>query len=114
MEELSCKTVRPTLWDYSARLLDQTDLAAVESHLDSCRECDRYLTDISSMRNGFRHLPVQSVPPLLQTKLQVRASRERSRLLLRLNPGEWLRDMMYRALISFYRFLRPYAVPATG
>ncbi len=114
MEELSCKTVRPTLWDYSARLLDQGDLDAIESHLDSCRECDRYLTDISSMRNGFRHLPAQSVPPLLQTKLQVLASRERSRLLLRLNPGAWLRDVLDRALISFDRFLRPYAVPATG
>jgi len=114
MEDLSCKTVRPTLWDYSARSLDQADHDAVEAHLDACRECDRYLTDIFSMRNGFRHLPVQSVPPLLQTKLQVLASRERSRRHLRLNPAAWLHDALDRALISFDRFLRPYAVPATG
>ncbi len=114
MEELSCKTVRPSLWDYSARLLDPADHQAIDTHLDSCRECDRYLADISSMRNGFRHLPAQPVPPLLQTKLQVIASRERSRQLLRMNPGAWLRDVIDRALLSFDRFLRPYAVPATG
>jgi hypothetical protein len=114
MEELSCKIVRPSLWDYAARLLDEADRDAIDAHLDSCRECDRYLSDLSSMRNGFRHLPVQPVPALLQTKLQVIASRERSRQLLRLNPGAWLQDVLDRALISFDRFLRPYAVPATG
>jgi hypothetical protein len=95
-------------------LLDQEDRNAIDAHLDGCRECDRYLTDMCSMRNGFRHLPPQSVPPLLQTKLQVIASRERSRQLLRLNPGAWLQDALDRALLSFDRFLRPYAVPATG
>ncbi|HVW09461.1 MAG TPA: zf-HC2 domain-containing protein [Bryobacteraceae bacterium] len=114
MEELSCKTVRPSLWDYSARLLDQPDYEAIDAHLDGCRDCDRYLADICSMRNGFRHLPSQPVPPLLQTKLQVIASRERSRQLLRLNPGAWLRDVLDRALLSFENFLRPYAVPAAG
>jgi hypothetical protein len=114
MEELSCKTVRPSLWDYSARQLERADHDAIDAHLDCCRDCDRYLAEICSMRNGFRHLPAQTAPSLLQARLQVLASRERSRQLLRLDPRAWLNDMLERALLSFDRFLRPYAVPATG
>lgn len=114
MEDLSCKSVRPCLWDYSAKVIAEGERAAIDAHLEDCHDCDRYLTDISSMRTGFRHLPVQAVPPMLHTKLQVLASRDRSRRLLRLNPAAWLHDKLDRVLLSFDRFLRPYAVPATG
>jgi hypothetical protein len=48
------------------------------------------------------------------TRLQVIASRERSRQLLRLDPVGWMRDRLGRALMSFDNFLRPLAVPAAG
>ena len=114
MEELNCKSVRVNLWDYASRTLANAEHNAIDAHLDTCRECDRRLADISSLRTGFRHLPVQAVPPLVATRLQVIASRERSRQLLRLNPAAWLHDKLDRFLISFDRFLRPYAMPATG
>jgi len=114
MEELSCKAARVNLWDYAAQALGKTEREAVDSHLDVCRDCGRWFADVSSLRTGFRHLPVQAVPPLLNTRLRVIASRERSRQLLRLNPAAWLHDQLDRALLSFDRFLRPYAVPATG
>jgi hypothetical protein len=90
------------------------DACLIDAHLDSCRDCDRRLADVSSVRKGFRHLPVQAVPPLVETRLQVIASRERSRQLLRLNPAAWLRDKLSGAMMAFDHFLRPYAVPATG
>jgi len=124
MEELNCKSVRHNLWDYAAHTSEASELGpaeltvaeytAIDSHLDSCRDCDRCLADVSSLRTGFRHLPVQAVPPLVQTRLQVIASRERSRQLLRMNPGAWMRDKLASAMMAFNHFLRPYAVPATG
>jgi hypothetical protein len=136
MEELNCKTVRQNLWDYAAQPLGDyasqplddyasqsmaqpeddaiVDAIRMGAHLDLCRECDRSLADISSLRKGFRHLPVQAVPPLVATRLQVLASRERSRQLLRMDPGAWLRDKVSSAVMAFDHFLRPFAVPATG
>jgi len=114
MEEINCKTVRVSLWDYAAQMLAKSESAVIDSHLNSCRDCGRWYADVSSVRSGVRHLPVQAVPPLLNTKLRVIASRERSRQLLRLNPAAWLHDKLDRFLLSFDRFLRPYAVPATG
>ena len=114
MEDLSCKSVRGNLWDYSSRMLEASGYDAVDAHLGACLDCDRRLTDVSSMRNGFRHLPVQAVPPLVATRLQVIASRERSRRLLSLDPAAWLRDKLSSAMMNFDNFLRPYAVPATG
>jgi hypothetical protein len=112
--ELNCKSVRPNLGDYAARKLAQPEHDAIDAHLDTCRECDRYLADISSMHNGFRHLPVQAMPPLVTTKLQILASRERSRQYMRLHPALWLRDKFASLMLAFDHFLRPYAVPATG
>jgi len=114
VEEFQCKSVRVNLWDYAARELPAAEHAAMDSHLDACRDCDRCLADVSSLRTGFRHMPVQPVPPLVETKLRVIASRERSRQLLLQNPGAWLRDKFGRAMMQFDNFLRPYAVPATG
>jgi len=114
MEERTCKSVQLNLWDYAAHRLEASENAAVDAHLDGCRDCDRCLADVSSVRTGFRHLPVQSVPALLQTRLLVIASRERSRQLLRLNPGVWLQDKIASAMLAFDHFLRPFMVPATG
>lgn len=114
MEERTCKSVRLSLWDYAAHRLEASEHAAMDAHLDICRDCDRCLADVSSVRTGFRHLPVHSVPPLLQTRLLVIASRERSRQLLRLNPGAWLRDKLASAMVAFDHFLWPFMVPATG
>jgi len=119
MEERNCKAVRPHLWDYAAPVPTASGLTASERetigvHLDLCRDCDRYLADVSSLRAGFRHLPVHAVPPLVETRLQVIASRERSRQLLRLNPAAWMRDKLATAMMAFDHFLRPFAVPAAG
>lgn len=113
-EERQCKAVRPGLWDYAAHKLPASERDAIDAHLDLCRECDRAFADVSSLRTGFRNLPVQPVPPIVQTKLQITASRERSRQLLRLDPGAWMRDKLASAMMRFDNFLRPYAVPATG
>lgn len=114
MEDLSCKAVRPNLWDYAAQIMTADENHAIDTHLDSCRDCDRSLADVSSLRTGFRHLPVPAMPPLMGTKLRVIASRERSRRLLRLDPKAWLRDKMVSARMAFDHFLRPVAFPATG
>ena len=113
-EERNCKSVRLNLWDYAAQRLTASESDLIDAHLDACRDCDRCLADVSSLRTGFRQLPVKTVPPLVATKVQVLASRERSRQLLRLDPAAWLRDKISDAVMSFDNFLRPFAVPATG
>ncbi len=115
MTELSCKAVRSGLWDYARELSAHGSVdSEVSAHLDVCRDCGRALADVSSVRAGVRNLPVRMPPPLVMTKLQVVASRERSRRMLRLDPAAWLRDKWATARMSFNHLLRPFAVPAAG
>jgi anti-sigma factor RsiW len=115
MEERNCKSIRDNLlWDYAAQRLKPEESDAVDAHLNVCRECETSFVDVSSMSRGFKHLPAAAVPSLVGTSLQVLASRERSRRLLRLNPAAWMRDKLARVSMSFDNFLRPFAVPATG
>jgi hypothetical protein len=115
MEERNCKSIRDNLlWDYAAQRLTPAESDAVDAHLSVCRECETSFIDFSSMSRGFRHLPHASMPPLVGTSLQVLASRERSRRLLRLDPAAWLRDKLISIKVSIDNLLRPFAVPATG
>jgi hypothetical protein len=112
--EVSCQSVRSTLWDYAAGTLDQSDSVMVAEHLRECRECDLHRAEVRSLRTGLKHLPEMSVSPLLRTRLRVIASRERSRQALRRNLAARVADLRSRAKLVFDNLLRPIAVPAAG
>lgn len=114
MEELNCRTVRGSLWDYSSGALDEQASQSIASHLGACRDCDLRRLEVGSLRSGLRNLPVRRAPAILNTRLLVLASRERSRFLARRNFTAWLKETGSRARLSFDNLLKPFAVPAAG
>lgn len=114
MDELTCKSVRASLWDYEAGALRTPVAGSVATHLVECRECGAHRAEVKGMRIGLRQLPVMQPPPVLQTRLQVLASRERSRRLARIDFNAWLKDKSARLRLSFNNLLKPFAVPAAG
>jgi hypothetical protein len=114
IEELNCKSVRETLWDYTAGSLDETDRILVDSHLRDCRECYLHRAETRSLRTGLKSLPSLNLSPLLLTKLRVVASRERSRQALRRNLAARLTELRSRMKLMFDNMLKPIAVPAAG
>lgn len=112
--ELNCKSVRSTLWEYTAGTLDPSESVMVAAHLGECRECDLHRAEVRSVRTGLKHLPQMNVSSLLTTRLRVIASRERSRQALRRNLAARMADLRSRAKLIFDNLLRPIAVPAVG
>ena len=112
--ELSCKSVRSTLWDFAAGALGESDRLMVETHLGECRECNLHRAEVRSLRTGLKSLPQKSVSPLLGTRLRVIASRERSRQALRRDLAARIAELRARARLVFDNLLRPIAVPAAG
>jgi hypothetical protein len=114
MNELNCNTVRSSLWDYTSGTIDESDRAEIESHLSECRDCVLRRGEVRSLRQGLRHLPVPGVPELLNTRLRVLASRDRSRRLVRRDFASWMSEQRSRARLCFENLFRPFAVPAAG
>jgi hypothetical protein len=114
IEELNCESVRETLWDYAADTLDGTDRILVDSHLRDCRECYLHRAETRSLRTGLKSLPSMSVSPLLQMKLRVIASRERSRQELRRTVATRFAEFRSKLKLTFDNLLKPIAVPAAG
>ena len=114
MEELTCKTVRRLLWDYTADALAHGERESLEAHVRDCRECVLHRTEVRSVRSGLRSLPSKNLSPLLMTKLQVIASRERARYMRRRNFAARSAEIWSRIRLSFDNLLRPLAVPAAG
>lgn len=114
IEELNCKSVRETLWDYMAGSLGETDRILVDSHLRDCRECYLHRAETRSLRAGLKSLPSLNLSPLLLTKLRVVASRERSRQALRRNLAARFAEFRSRMKLMFDNLLKPIAVPAAG
>jgi hypothetical protein len=113
-EELNCKAVRSSLWDYAAGTLGTVEHESLAAHLHECRECDLHRAEVRSLRTGLKGLPVMAVSPMLATRLKVVASRERSRFMLRRNLATRISELRSRAKLLFDNVLRPIAVPAAG
>jgi len=114
MENLNCKAVRGSLWDYTSGLIDEAVRQDIDAHLDRCDECVLHRGEVRSLRSGLRHLPSVNVPELLTTRLRVLGSRDRSRRLIRRDFASWIHEQKLRAQLFFDNLLRPFAVPAAG
>jgi hypothetical protein len=114
MDELNCQTVRASLWDYAARKLDGGLREAIAAHLGACRDCRLHDKDARSMSDGLRYLPVRSVPPILNTRLRVMASRDRSRRAVRRDFESRMKEIRACLALAFDNLLKPVAVPASG
>jgi hypothetical protein len=114
MDDSNCKLVRASLWDFAAGMLDEPERLTVETHLRECRDCYLHRAEVRSLRTGLRSLPQKTISPLLATRLQVIASRERSRHMLRRNVAARINDILSTVKLAFDNLLRPLAVPAAG
>ena len=114
MENLNCKAVRGSLWDYTSGSIDEAIRQDIDAHLDQCNDCVLHRGEVRSLRSGLRHLPAMNVPELLSTRLRVLASRDRSRRLIRRDFASWMGEQKLRAQLFFDNLLRPFAVPAAG
>lgn len=114
MEDFSCGSVRPVMWDYVEGGLDEVDRIGIGYHLQECPECELRRKEVRSLRTGLRQLPVLQVPPIVATRLNVIASRERSRRAVRHDIQSWFTELRSRVQLIIDNLLRPLAVPAAG
>ncbi len=112
--EVTCSSVRSSLWDFTAGTLDPDNSRMVASHLDDCRECRLHRAEVGSLSTGLKHLPKMTPAPLLRTRLSVIASRERSRQALRRTLEARFAEFRSRLKLLFDNVLRPIALPAVG
>ena len=98
MDELNCTSVRQTPWGNSAHPAD----SARPSEPGDRQEI------------GLKYLPHRAVPPMLNMRLRVLASREHSRRARHQNFRTWLADKASRIRLSFDNLLKPLCVPAAG
>jgi hypothetical protein len=94
--------------------LEEVYRQSVAVHLSVCRDCELRMGEVRSLRSGLKHLPFVQVPPILNTRLRVIASRERARRMSRLDFGAWKREAADRARLFFDNLLKPFALPAAG
>lgn len=114
IDEFNCNSVRRALWDYMAGALGEAEREGVTAHLRDCRECDLHRAEVRSLRTGLKGLSVKTASSMLSTRLQVLASRERSRMMLRRNLAARWNEFSTNAKLLFDNLLRPIAVPAMG
>ena len=120
MDELNCKSVRRFLWDYMAGSMGADEPAGnlnpqeIGLHLNACRDCQFHGAEVRSVRSGLKHLPLLHVPPILTTRLQILASRERARLWARRDLDAFMHEVGSLARLFFDNLLKPFAVPAAG
>ena len=53
MDELNCKSVRESLWDFTTDTLSGEEREGVSRHLEACRDCDLHRAEVRSLRMGF-------------------------------------------------------------
>jgi len=102
-----CQPFQDDLPAYSLGALDADGLAALESHLATCADCNAELTDYKKISTGLLHaLPPRTPPARLRNNLQARlpsASNRTVRLIPQFNRvslGQFLNAVVVLALIG--------------
>ena len=114
MEENFCSTYRDELWDFAAGRLTPSERKVISEHVRECHDCQSEMRDLAYMNQGLRTLPKKSPPAILHTRLQVLASREHSRQVLRRTMAIRFREFRSRFKLTFDHLLKPLMVPASG
>ncbi len=64
-----CAKCEEVMQPFLDRILDDTERAEAERHLDKCGYCARRYRFEESLRRFVRHAAVESMPPALKQKL---------------------------------------------
>ena len=113
MEELNCKSVRRSLWDYIAGQ-PRGGLPPAELGISAVPRCDLHRKEsaLPALRTEAPSVCARSghseYPPARN------CSRERARRLARRDFQTFFKDQRSRAKLFFDNLLKPFAVPAAG
>ena len=100
--------------EFLDRRLTGAERIRLAQHLARCRECAGHLEELSEVREQLRSQPVAPVPPHLQTRLLVLASRERARWYSSGTLPLALRTWAGDAKLTIDNLMRPLALPFAG
>ena len=84
------------------------------AHVDSCSACSDAVNEYRRLRHGLRSLPARVPSPILTTSLQVIASHERARRVVRLNFASSFRAWRDGVRIMLKNMMQPLALPVAG
>lgn len=111
---MSCEKVREQISLMVDRQLVSDEWEPVQSHIQSCRECEIHLEHARRTRQALRRMAAPAVPAALTSRLRVTASHERARHQARANFSARLHDWASTIRLFFDNLMRPFAVPVTG
>jgi hypothetical protein len=114
MDQLNCKSVHKSLWDFAEGSAGGAMRSAIAAHLAACRDCEARRRGVTALRSGLKQLPSMQVPEILTTRLLVNASRERSWRNERRDFAARVRDWRSSLRLFIDNLLKPFAVPAAG
>jgi hypothetical protein len=106
---MKCETNGKTLSAYVDGALQGSERRVASDHIASCARCRWEVQRMSLIRRSLRTLPVRTTPVELTSKLQVMASRERTRRIV--GPFFYWFDHV-RLLMK--EMMQPFAIPAAG
>lgn len=95
-------------------MMVENDSPMIAEQAGEGQEMELHSEEVRALSHGLKHLPRVSVPPILQTRLNVLASRERSRQVLRVTLSARWQELRSRMKLMFDNLLKPIAIPAIG
>jgi putative zinc finger protein len=111
---MSCENVQPLISSLLDRRVAGEQREAALAHLDTCRVCNAEYETMRIQRAALRSLSASAVPAMLQGKLQVLASHERSRRLARITWAARFENWRSLTRLKLGNLMRPVALPVAG
>ena len=111
---MSCDNVQERVSTFLDRELPVAERENVLAHIDSCRDCSKYLKDQQEVRTMLRGLKPIPVPADLTARLRVAASHDRQRRLAQATLGSRWHSIRDRLQLALDNMMRPLALPFAG
>jgi len=111
---MSCENVQPLISSLIDRRVAGMKREEALAHLDSCRTCSSEYESMRIQRAALRGLAAPPVPAMLEGKLRVLASHERSRQLVRRSWAARVAHWRGLAALHLGDLMRPVALPMAG
>jgi hypothetical protein len=111
---MSCEHVHELMSGLLDRRLDAETRGVVLEHMAECRLCQDRFTAYQRLRDSLRAMNSIPVPPRLAAQLQIAASKERARRILRQTAGGWFGQWWRWARLAMDNMMRPLALPFAG
>jgi len=109
-----CREVQELISPLLDHELEGRERSDVLKHLGECRACAARFASLTEVRAALHRMQDVPVPARLATQLQVAASKDRVRRLVRRTVWGWIANWAAYARLSLDNLMRPLAVPFAG